>query len=75
MINNGEYPIYLTRLSSMFQLHTNDATKLCDGLSRREMMRVGGLGLGGLSLASLIKNREAGAKQGSGDHGAGFGKA
>ena len=59
----------------MFQLHTNDATKLCDGLSRREMMRVGGLGLGGLSLASLIKNREAGAKQGSGDHGAGFGKA
>ena len=75
IINNGKVPFYLTRVYAMFQLHANDATKLCDGLSRREMMRVGGLGLGGLSLASLIKNRETRAKQGSGNHGAGFGKA
>lgn len=28
--------------------------RLCDGVSRREMLRVGGLSLGGLSLASLL---------------------
>ena len=30
------------------------STKLCDGLSRREALRVGGLTLGGLSLAKLM---------------------
>ena len=32
------------------------ATRLCDGLSRREAMRVGGLTLGGLSLAKLLSH-------------------
>jgi uncharacterized protein (DUF1501 family) len=29
--------------------------KLCDGISRREFLRVGGLGIGGLSLAELLR--------------------
>ena len=29
--------------------------KLCDGVSRREFLRVGGLGIGGLSLADLLR--------------------
>ena len=31
--------------------------KLCDGLTRREALRVGGIGLGGLSLSNLLRNR------------------
>ena len=31
--------------------------RLCDGLSRREMLRIGGLGLGGLTLPRLLQNR------------------
>jgi len=31
--------------------------RLCDGLSRREMLRVGGIGLGGLSLPALMQHR------------------
>ena len=39
-------------------------TRLCDGLSRREAMRVGGLTLGGLSLARLLgQPRPAGAAE------------
>src|SRR6516164_7075037 len=30
---------------------------LCDGLTRREWLRVGGIGLGGLTLSSLFANR------------------
>ncbi|MGV3722171.1 MAG: DUF1501 domain-containing protein [Actinomycetota bacterium] len=30
-------------------------TKLCDGVTRREVMRVGGLALGGLTLADLLR--------------------
>ncbi|HVX62987.1 MAG TPA: DUF1501 domain-containing protein [Pirellulales bacterium] len=30
---------------------------LCDGLSRRELLRVGGVGLGGLTLARLLQQR------------------
>lgn len=32
--------------------------KLCDGISRREFLRVGGLGIGGLSLADLLRAQE-----------------
>lgn len=32
-------------------------TKLCDGVTRREVMRVGGLALGGLTLADLLRRR------------------
>ena len=46
----------------MFSLH-NLPVKLCDGLSRREMLRVGGLsamslGAWGLSLPDLLRARE-----------------
>ena len=45
-------------------------TKLCDGLSRREVLRVGGLTVGGLSLASLLGQSQsadaAGQLKGSG---------
>jgi hypothetical protein len=33
--------------------------RLCDGLTRREVLRVGGLGLLGLSLPALLRSREA----------------
>jgi hypothetical protein len=36
-------------------------TRLCDGLTRREFLRVGALGLGGLTLPSLVAGRAAGA--------------
>ena len=32
-------------------------TRLCDGLTRREVLRVGGLGLAGLTLPNLLKAR------------------
>jgi hypothetical protein len=32
----------------------DEGSRLCDGLSRREWLRIGGLGLGGLSLAGLL---------------------
>ena len=58
----------------MFSIY-GDNTQLCDGLTRREMMRLGGLSLGGLSLASLLKNRSLAANSPQASQGAGFGKA
>ena len=43
----------------MFSLY-DTGTKLCDGLTRREWLRVGGLGALGLSLPSLLQGREEG---------------
>ncbi len=40
----------------MLTIHDKGMT-LCDGVTRREALRVGGLGLGGLSLANLLKTR------------------
>jgi hypothetical protein len=37
------------------------ARQLCQGLSRRDMLRVGGLGLGGLSLPQILSLQEASA--------------
>ncbi|NQV28278.1 MAG: DUF1501 domain-containing protein [Rhodopirellula sp.] len=54
-------------------LKINDSEyRLCDGVSRREAMRVGGLGAVGLSLPQLIQQRAAQAANGSG---LAFGKA
>src|SRR3954471_4304183 len=40
-------------------------SKLCDGLTRREMMRIGGLSLlGGLTLPNLLRARETGRRHG-----------
>jgi hypothetical protein len=41
---------------------------LCDGLSRREFLRVGALGLGGLSLADLLRHRALGAEAAGASH-------
>lgn len=37
----------------------NSGTRLCDGINRREFLRIGGLGLGGLSLPGLLQARDA----------------
>ena len=37
---------------------------LCDGLSRREFLRVGGLGIGGLTLADILRLRASAAAAG-----------
>jgi hypothetical protein len=42
----------------MFTIHDQDF-QLCDGLTRREWLRVGGLGLFGLSLPALLQTRRA----------------
>ncbi len=44
----------------MLHLHTQGAT-LCDGLTRREFLRVGGLSLAGLTLPQLLHARDASA--------------
>lgn len=44
----------------MLHLRTQGAA-LCDGLTRREFLRVGGLGLAGLGLPELLQGRAAGA--------------
>lgn len=40
----------------MLAIHGNQS-RLCDGVSRREWLRVGGIGLGGLSLPGLLRAR------------------
>ena len=40
---------------------TGPSQRLCDGLSRREFLRVGGLAVGGLTLADLLRLRARGA--------------
>lgn len=47
--------------------------QMCDRVTRRDMLRVGGLGLAGLGLADFLKLREASAA--SSQHGPSFGKA
>lgn len=53
----------------MFSLHEK-GPRLCDGLTRREWLRVGGLGALGLSLPSLLEARSQAATGGTS-----FGKA
>jgi hypothetical protein len=54
----------------MLNLHAK-GTRLCDGLTRREWLRVGGLGALGLSLPALLQVRDAAAAS----SGSSFGKA
>src|SRR5438067_822653 len=54
----------------MLSLNAGSA-RLCDGLTRREALRVGGLGAFGLSLPQLLAAREAPPAGG----GPGFGRA
>lgn len=48
--------------------------KFCDGVTRRDLMRIGGLGLAGLSLPQITRLQEASAND-AGAHPPGFGKA
>ena len=48
-------------------------SRLCDGLTRREWLRIGSIGLGGLTLSALTAGRAAAAAQGIG--GGSFGRA
>ncbi len=43
----------------------DNGTRLCDGLTRREWLRIGGLGAFGLSLPSLLRAREGAAPRGA----------
>lgn len=49
--------------------------RLCDGMTRREALRVGGLGMGGLSLASSLALKQASASESFTSEFAHFGKA
>lgn len=40
--------------------------RLCDGLTRRDWLRIGGIGLGGLSLPHLLRHRAVAAESQSG---------
>src|SRR5438552_9072181 len=46
--------------SAMLSIQSSGA-RLCDGLTRREMLRVGGLGTLGLSLPALLRERATAA--------------
>ncbi len=58
----------------MLRLHDRP-TRLCDGLQRREAMRIGGLSALGLSLPQLIANRQSVASERTEELSPGFGKA
>src|SRR5437660_5244985 len=45
---------------------TGSGWRLCDGVSRRDVLRVGALGIGGLTLADLLRLRAQGAAQRTG---------
>lgn len=49
--------------------------RLCDGVTRREMLRAGGLGLFGLTLLDLLRQQDAHASQAEHRLARGFGKA
>jgi hypothetical protein len=60
----------------MHSYHDKTGLTLCDGISRREWLRVGGIGLGGLSLSSLLNNRALAAdRPAPSDRSTSFGKA
>ena len=50
-------------------------TRCCDGLSRREWLRLGGLSTFGLGLPTLLAARDASAPTTGSDHAASFGRA
>jgi len=49
----------------MFTLTGQRTSPFCDGFTRRNFLRVGALGLGGLSLPDLLRAERGGARQGS----------
>ena len=49
----------------MITLNTSRIGTTCDGTSRRDFMKVGALGLGGLTLPGLLRARDAASKAGT----------
>jgi hypothetical protein len=47
----------------MLSLFTSEPTRLCDGLSRREALTVGSLGMLGLTLPNLLAARDASGRK------------
>lgn len=43
----------------MLSLFTSEPARLCDGISRREALTIGSLGLAGLTLPNVLKARES----------------
>ena len=48
----------------MIDFHYGPARRNCEGTSRRDFLRVGGLGLGSLSLANMLQGKAAAAARG-----------
>jgi len=60
----------------MLSLEVRRGIRLCDGLTRREVLRVGGLGVAGLSLPDLLRSRAQAASLSSAEgRGPKFGRA
>src|SRR5215468_2142131 len=47
------------RGEAMLSIQSNAPTWTCEGMTRRELLRVGGLALGGLALGGLLRAGEA----------------
>src|SRR5437762_2819150 len=45
----------------MLSIKSRQGTRYCDGLTRREILRAGAIGLGGLTLPGLLRLQEAAA--------------
>ena len=45
----------------MLTFYRSEGSRYCDGLTRREVLRVGSLGWGGLTLPGLLRLSEASA--------------
>src|SRR5262249_51292621 len=59
----------------MLQLLKNKSTALCDGISRRDWLRVGGLGILGLSLPGLLRAKDSARRSPAHAQGSGRAKA
>lgn len=51
------------------QSNDNQPTRVCSGISRRDLLRVGGLGMAGLTLPQLLQARDASRVRTSGSFG------
>ena len=49
----------------MLSIYGNSSGRFCDGVSRRNFLKIGGLGMGGLALPQLLR---ASAASGGGSH-------
>src|SRR6185312_5038795 len=71
---NGTRKGFRKRVSPMLRI-LGSPSRLCDGLSRREMLRAGGLSLLGLGAGDLLRQESARAASSPSAEGGSFGKA